>query len=119
MQQAKRRIPADISPELTAEIQRLAVEAFRATDAAGVARIDFLLEPASGRLFVNEINTIPGSLSFYLWEASGVPFGTLVDRLIELALARRRERSRTTYSIDSNLLQQFSSGGAKGKSARA
>jgi D-alanine-D-alanine ligase len=107
-----RRIPAPISDELTAEIQRLAVAAFRAIDCAGLARIDFLVDPASGRVCVNEINTLPGSLSFYLWEPSGVPFPALVDRLIELALERHRERQQTTYSYDSALLQKLSSGKA-------
>ena len=110
--------PADISPELTAEIQRMAVDAFRAVDAAGVARIDFLVDEASGRVYVNEINTLPGSLSFYLWEPSGVPFPALVERLIELARARHRERRRTTYTYDSKLIQQFARGGTKGKASK-
>ena len=107
-----RRIPAADLPDLTAEVQRLAVEAFKAVDCAGVARIDFLVDPASGRIAVNEINTMPGSLSFYLWEPSGVPFPALIDRLIELALERHRERQQTTYSFDSSLLQTFSRGKA-------
>ena len=105
-----RRIPAPISDELTAEVQRMAVEAFRAVDCAGLARIDFLVDPASGRIAVNEINTLPGSLSFYLWEPSGVPFPALVDRLIDLAFDRHRERQQTTHSFDSALLQKFSRG---------
>jgi D-alanine-D-alanine ligase len=115
MASAKRRIPAEISAEQSAEIQRLAVEAFRAVDCAGVARIDFLLDEPNGRVFVNEINTLPGSLSFYLWEPSGLPFPALIDRLIELARARHRDRRRTTYAIDSKLIQQFGRGGVKGK----
>lgn len=107
-----RRIPAPIPPDLTAEVQRLAVEAFRAVDCAGLARIDFLVDPVSGRIAVNEINTMPGSLAFYLWEASGVSFPALVDRLIELALERHRERQQTTFSFDSALLQKFSRGKA-------
>src|SRR5215216_1947618 len=99
-----RRIPAPIPPDLTAEVQRMSVEAFKAVDAAGVARVDFLVDPVSGRIAVNEINTLPGSLSFYLWEPSGVPFPALVDRLIALALERHRERQQTTYSFDSALL---------------
>jgi D-alanine-D-alanine ligase len=115
MASAKRRIPADIGPERTTEIQRLAVEAFRAVDCAGVARIDFLLDEANGQVYVNEINTVPGSLSFYLWEPSGLSFPALIDRLIELARARHRDRRRTTFSYDSKLIQQFGRGGAKGK----
>jgi D-alanine-D-alanine ligase len=118
MASAKRRIPADIPGELAAEIQRRAVEAFRAVDCCGVARVDFLLDEANKRVFVNEINTVPGSLSFYLWEPSGLSFPALIDRLIELALARHRDRRRTTFSIDSQLLQQFGRGGAKAREAR-
>ncbi|MCC6174737.1 MAG: D-alanine--D-alanine ligase [Chloroflexi bacterium] len=105
-----RRIPAPIPPDLTAEVQRLAVEAFRAVDGAGLARIDFLVDPVSGTICVNEINTLPGSLSFYLWEPSGVPFPALLDRLIELALERHRERQQTTFSFDSALLHRFGKG---------
>ena len=115
MASAKRRIPADIAPELSAEIQRLAVESFRAVDAAGVARVDFLLDEVSGRVYANEINTLPGSLSFYLWEPSGLSFPALLDRLIELARARHRERRRTTFTYDSDLIEQFGRGGTKGK----
>ncbi|MCC7367717.1 MAG: D-alanine--D-alanine ligase [Chloroflexi bacterium] len=107
-----RRIPAPIPADLTTEIQRLAVEAFKAVDCAGLARIDFLVQPETGRVAVNEINTMPGSLAFYLWEASGVPFPALVDRLVTLALERHRERQQTTFSFDSALLQKFSRGKA-------
>ena len=110
MASADRRIPAPISPELTAEVQRLAIEAFIAIDAAGVARVDFLVDTAGGRICVNEINTLPGSLSFYLWEPSGVPFPALIDRLLELAFERHRERQQTTFTYDSGLLQQLGRG---------
>jgi len=110
MASADRRIPAPISPELTAEVQRLAIEAFIAIDAAGVARVDFLVDTASGRVCVNEINTLPGSLSFYLWEPSGVPFPALIDRLLELAFERHRERQQTTFTYDSALLQKLARG---------
>jgi D-alanine-D-alanine ligase len=114
MASARRRIPAELTPERAAEVQQLALAAFRAVDCAGVARIDCLLDEASGRLYVNEINTLPGSVSFYLWEPTGLSFPALIDRLIELARARHRERRRTTYSYDSKLLEQFARG-AKGK----
>ena len=119
MASAKRRIPADISPEQTAHIQQLAIAAFQAVDGAGVARIDFLLDPANGQLYVNEINTLPGSFSFYLWEPSGLSFPALIDRLIDLARSRHQERRRTTFSYDSKLIQQFGRGGVKGKAIRA
>jgi D-alanine-D-alanine ligase len=95
------RIPAELDADVLAEIQRIAVAAFRAIDCAGMARVDFFLrEGGPGReLFVNEINTIPGftQISMYpkLWEASGVPYPELIDRLIELAIERHaRERKR-------------------------
>jgi D-alanine-D-alanine ligase len=90
-------IPADISPETLEEVQRMAVAAFRAIDCAGMARVDFFLLP-SGELVVNEINTIPGftQISMYpkLWEASGLPYRALLDRLIDLALERHRLEAR-------------------------
>jgi D-alanine-D-alanine ligase len=110
MASATRQIPAPISDDLTARVQQLAIDAFKAVDCAGVARIDFLVDPGSGRIAVNEINTLPGSLAFYLWEPSGLSFPAMLDRLIELALERHRERQQTTYSFDSALLQKFSRG---------
>ena len=99
-------IPADVAPEVAAEVQRLAVAAFKAIDANGLARVDFFLERGTDRVYLNEINTMPGftEISMYpkLWEASGVPFPELVSRIAELALERYAERSRnsTTYSVD-------------------
>lgn len=96
-------IPAQLSTELTRQVQELAVSAFKALDCAGMARADFLLCRDSGRLYLNELNTIPGftSISMYpkLWEASGLPYPRLIDRLIELAIERYEERRqlRTEY----------------------
>lgn len=94
-------IPAPISFEFAQQVQDYAVRAFRATDCAGMARVDFLLDKVSGELFLNEINSIPGftQISMYpkLWEASGLPFNDLVDKLIELALERRKERDLTEW----------------------
>lgn len=96
-------IPADLPAAQAAEVQRLALEAFRAIDAAGLSRVDFLMNGATGALWVNEINTMPGftSISMYarMWEASGVGYTTLVDRLIQLALARHAEKQRLRTSI--------------------
>ncbi|NWF57503.1 MAG: D-alanine--D-alanine ligase [Syntrophaceae bacterium] len=107
-----RLIPAPISPEMTARIQDLSRKAFRALGASGVARIDFLLDTSDQSLYLNEINTLPGALSFYLWEASGVPFDELVSRLIGMALERHRTRSETRFSFEANLLR---AGGARKK----
>jgi D-alanine-D-alanine ligase len=95
-------IPADLPPEQTAELQRLAVECYRAVECEGLARVDFLLETATNRLFINEINTLPGftSISMYpkMWEHSGLPMPKLVDRLIELALERHAAKQHLRYS---------------------
>jgi D-alanine-D-alanine ligase len=95
-------IPADLTPEQTAEIQRLAVECYRAVECQGMARVDFLLEGATGKLYINEINTIPGftSISMYpkMWEYSGLAMPKLIDRLIELALERHAAKQRLRYS---------------------
>jgi D-alanine-D-alanine ligase len=97
-------IPAPLAKKQVATFQDYAVRAFRAIDGAGMARCDFFLERRTGRIFVNELNTIPGftAISMYpkLWEASGLPYPQLIDRLIKLALELYREKSRTKYSID-------------------
>jgi D-alanine-D-alanine ligase len=97
-------IPAPLAPETSALVRQLAVRAFLAIDGAGLARVDFLLDGQTGAIFINEVNTLPGFtvISMYpkLWEASGVSYRELVDRLVELALERGvdKARSRTTYS---------------------
>lgn len=105
MKGARRVIPAPIEPALTQRIQQAALDAFRAIGAEGVARVDFLVRPENDWFVVNELNTIPGSLAFYLWEPAGVPFDSLLSRLIEMALQRHAEKRETTYSIDSWLLR--------------
>ena len=96
-------VPARLRRAEIKQVQRLAVEAFRATDCAGMARVDFFLQKKTGKIYLNEINTIPGftSISMYprLWAASGIPYSQLIDRLIELALERHQEKVRTRYSL--------------------
>jgi D-alanine-D-alanine ligase len=97
-------IPAELSGERASEIQQLAIRAFQAIDGSGLARVDFFLERKTERLIVNEINTLPGftSISMYpkLWEASGISYNELIDRLIELAFERHREKSRNMTSYE-------------------
>jgi D-alanine-D-alanine ligase len=113
MASTKRRIPADLPEAMTAEIQRLAAETFRVLSCEGVARVDFIL--GGNTVYVNEINAIPGSLSFYLWEATGVPFGELMDRLVAQALKRERDKSHKTVSYSENIFSMGAfGGGAKG-----
>jgi D-alanine-D-alanine ligase len=101
-----RIIPAPISAELTQRVQNLALQTFRAVGAAGTSRIDFMYQPHREALLLCEINSIPGSLAFYLWEATGIPFDELVDRLVTIALQRHEERSRTQFSFEVNLLRK-------------
>ncbi len=92
-------IPAPLSKEETDRVRALAIAVYKAVDGAGMARVDFLLDPATGVFYVNEVNTIPGftQISMYpkLWEATGLPYPDLLDRLIDLALARKADRDRT------------------------
>ncbi len=114
MASLKRKIPADISPEMREEIRTLAVKAFKCLGCSGVARIDFMLDMAENKIYLNEINTIPGSLSFYLWEPMGVKYSELLDRMISLAFKRERENKSISFSFDTNILENISFGGAKG-----
>lgn len=112
MQASQKRIPADLSKELTERIQFLAGETFRVLSCHGVSRVDFMVDDDTQNVYVNEINTIPGSLSFYLWEATGIPFDRLMDNLIQLALKRKREQGMKTTNFDQNIFSL--SGGVKG-----
>ena len=97
-------IPAKLKPAQVKTVQKYAVEAFRALELSGMARVDFFLEKRAGKIYLNEVNTIPGftSISMYpkMWEASGIPFRELIDKLIELALEIHREKARTKYAIE-------------------
>ncbi len=111
-----RKIPADISDAKSDEIRSLAKDVFKALGAAGVVRIDFIIDTDTDKVYVNEINTIPGSLSFYLWEKTDLPYDKLLDKLISLAFRRNRNRENLTFTIDTNILSGVSFGakGAKG-----
>ncbi len=114
MASVKRKIPAPLEESEREEIRSLAVKAFKTLGASGVARIDFMIDKSENKLYLNEINTIPGSLSFYLWEPLGVSYKELLDRMVSLALKRQRDRARLTYSFESNVLSGISLGGTKG-----
>ena len=113
MSGASRQVPANLSAEKTKEIQELAMETFRVLGCAGVARIDFLMDTETKKVYVNEINSIPGSLSFYLWEPVGKSFTELTGDLVKLAIKRNREQGEISYAYDSNLFAIH--GGTKGK----
>ena len=112
MASLKRRLPADISDEKRVEIQNISTEVFKLIGASGVVRIDYLLDCDSDKVYVNEINTIPGSLAFYLWEATGVKYPEMLDKLIELAFKRQRTKDSLVYTYESNILEGV--GGFKG-----
>ncbi len=105
MADTKRKLPADISPELEKQVREYARKAFCSIGCAGVTRVDFLYDTVNEKLYVNELNTIPGSLSFYLWEATGKPFAELLDDLISLAFKRERSEQNLNFSFDTNILQ--------------
>ncbi len=111
-----RKIPAELDDATEKEIRELACKIFKAIGANGVVRIDFMIDTKTKTVYANEINTIPGSLAFYLWEATGVSYTALIDRLIDLAFKRSRTRDNITYTIDTNILAGVSFGtkGAKG-----
>jgi len=102
LDKAETKLPADLPAAKTDELRRLAVECYRAVECEGMGRVDFLLEEATDRLYINEINTIPGftSISMYpkMWEHSGIGFSMLIDRLIELALDRHKRKKATRFT---------------------
>jgi D-alanine-D-alanine ligase len=115
MASLKRKIPADISSEMRDRIRKMAVDAFIALGCSGVSRIDFMIDMDTNEVFFNEINTIPGSLSFYLWEPLGMKYEHLLDNMIQLALKADRENHKVVYSFDTNVLEGIKlGGGAKG-----
>ena len=111
-----RKIPADIPDELSERIRDISCRIFKAIGASGVVRIDYLLDNKSGEIYANEINTIPGSLAFYLWEATGTKYSELIDKLVDTAFRRERKRENLRYTIDTNILSgvSFGSKGSKG-----
>ena len=105
MASLSRELPANISAEKREEIRELSLKAFKALGLSGVTRIDFMLDMDDNeRVYLNEVNTIPGSLAFYLWEAAGIPYKELLDRLVKLALKAQREKNKKIYTFDTNVL---------------
>lgn len=111
------KLPADISSDVKSKIQDLALKTFKVLGCSGVIRIDFMIDNDTNDIYVNEVNTIPGSLSFHLWRATNLDYTELLDKLIDLSLKRNREEKNITFSFDSNILSGYSSGGFKGAKA--
>jgi D-alanine-D-alanine ligase len=101
-----RRIPAPIPDPVTKQVQDNAVAAFKAIGASGVARVDSFVDEASGQTWLMEINTMPGSFAFYLWEASGVPFQDLMEELLAIARDEQDVRTELLFSFDSGMLDK-------------
>ncbi len=114
MRTARRELPAKLTAEKREEIRQMAVKTFRVLNCSGVSRIDFMIDRDTDQVYVNEINPIPGSLAFYLWEALGKPYAELLDDMVKLALKREREEKSVLTSFDSNILQNANLSGAKG-----
>ena len=115
MSSLKRKLPADISDQKTKEIQELSIATFKALGCCGVVRVDFLMDCDNNeKLYVNEINTIPGSLSFYLWQASGLKYSDMLDRLVELGFKRFRNKQNLNFNYDTEILSSCGGFGAKG-----
>ncbi len=112
MASLKRRIPADIPEETAERIRNYALDTFYCMEGQGVWRLDFMIDEDNGKVYLNEVNPIPGSLSFYLWEPKGVPYPVLLDRLIQIALRSKQRSKNRISSFTSNILAQ---GGFKGK----
>ena len=112
MASAARKIPADIPEKLKEEVREIALKAYRALNASGVGRIDFLIDTKKKKVYINEINSCPGSLSFYLWEPTGKDYSTLLDDMVNVAIKDYKKRTNKVHSFNSNILQGFA--GSKG-----
>ena len=107
-----RVIPARISDDLKKKVQEVSLATFRALNLSNICRIDFLIDKKAKKVYVNESNTIPGSLSFYLWEPIGVPYDKLLDRMITIAIKDFKRKQKKVSTFETNVLSNF--GGAKG-----
>lgn len=104
MASLSRKIPAEVTKAQEEEIYSLAKETFKILNCEGISRIDFIIDGDNNKIYVNEINTIPGSLSFYLWQPKGIVFSELLDKAIRYAIKRKERRDKITYSTDVNIL---------------
>ena len=115
MASANRKIPADLSEKTRNEIEEIAHTAFKVLGSAGNSRIDFLIDDKTSKVYINEINSIPGSLAFYLWDAKGVDFASVLDEMINTGIKDYKKRISKTHSFETNILAGFANnGGVKG-----
>ena len=109
-----RKVPAKLEKKMQSEVENVAVKAFKAVGLAGVCRIDFLIDKNDNKVYINEINSIPGSLSFYLWEPKGKKYRELLDEIIKIGIKNYQDNSAKVHSFESNILEGYKAGGAKG-----
>ena len=115
MASANRRLPADIDKKMREEVETIAMKAFKALGSAGNARIDFLVDTETKKVYINEINSIPGSLAFYLWEANNQDFTKVLDEMINIGIKDYKKRISKTHSFETNILSGFAANrGVKG-----
>ena len=115
MASTNRKLPAEISDKMKKEVEEIAVKAFKVLGSSGNCRIDFLIDDKAGKVYINEINSIPGSLAFYLWDAKGIDFTDLLDEMITIGIKDYKKRISKTHSFESNILSGFAAnGGVKG-----
>ena len=116
MASLNRKLPADLSKEVKEKVEDMAINAFKVLGTSGNARIDFMINSKTNKVYINEINSIPGSLAFYLWEEASVSFTDLLDEMINIGIKDYKKRSAKIHSFDSNILSGFAKGnGLKGK----
>lgn len=114
MVSANRKLPADIDDKTRAKVEKIAVAAFKALGSSGNSRIDFLIDQDTNEVYINEINSIPGSLAFYLWDAKDIDFTNVLDEMINIGIKEYKKRVSKVHSFDSNILAGFASNGIKG-----
>ena len=116
MAATNRILPARLDEKMTSEIREMSKNVFKVLNASGVIRIDYLIDKKSKKVYINETNTIPGSLSFYLWEATNKPYKVLLDDMISLAIKTYKRKKRKVFSFETNILSNFNGlKGSKGK----
>ena len=115
MASANRKLPAELDKDVREQVEDIAVRAFKALGSSGNSRIDFLIDEKTNKVYINEINSIPGSLAFYLWDAKDINFSSLLDDMIQIGIKDYKKRTSKIHSFDSNILQGFAANnGVKG-----
>lgn len=114
MASTSRKLPADLSEKTRKEVENIAIRAFKGLGSAGNSRIDFLIDEKTNKVYINEINSIPGSLAFYLWDAKDINFTQVLDDMINIGIKDYKKRLSKTHSFESNILQGFAANGVKG-----